>query len=108
MATFYIQRKDTPYLTVGTLTTKAAAFRTLYCGPFTTDPKLKIYIRGEWPEQFKGAGLWARNSALEVVSIGKKFIWVTWSDDGQARKAKVDLCPTNDTGFTEIMFMTDR
>lgn len=108
MATFYLTRKDFPALTLGTLTTKATAFRTLYCGASPTDPKLLMFIRGDWPEQFKGAGFWSSTSKTEIVSIGRKFLTVRFEDDGVKRFLRLTLCPTNDTGFTEIMFMTDR
>lgn len=107
MATYYIYRKDIP----GTLSPLllehyAKAFRTLYCG-MTSEQKLKMVIRGEWPD-YDSDGLWLKyNSSAEIVDIGRKYVTVEFrNDEGQMERAKLELTPGRDKGFTEIMFIT--
>lgn len=107
MATYYIYRKDIP----GTLSPLllehyAKAFRTLYCGMRAGHPELKMVIRGEWPDAFNGDGLYLKYSNAEIVEIGRKYVTVEFkNDEGQLERAKLELTPGRDKGFTEIMFI---
>ena len=104
MATYYIYRKDRPGLTASYLDGLAHSFRHLYCGPFQDSPKLKIVVRGEWPDHGRD-GLFL-SSGAEVTEVGRKLVTVLWSENGQEYSAKIKLCPTSDTGYREIMFIT--
>jgi len=110
MATYYITRKDSPLLTPRLLAYKAQAFRTLYSGILKSDPQLVIQVRGRWPDAYGGDGLFLEYSNALITDIGRKYVEVKYRDDmtGEYQAIRLELCPTNDTGFTEIMFMTDR
>ncbi len=110
MATFYIQRREAPLLTPRLLVYKSQAFRTLYCGFGQADPQLIIEVRGRWPSAYNGDGLFLEYQGGVVTNIGSKYVTLKYRDSstGEHETIKVELCPTPDTGFTEIMFMTSR
>ena len=72
-----------------------------------TDPRLKIIIHGEWPDVGSNGVFINEGPSAEVFRIGSKYIKVAFKDsEHNHRKATLELCPTPNSGFTRIVFIT--
>lgn len=113
MATYYIYRKDSPGgLSPRILAWKLQAFRTLFCGQFTSEPVAQVIVRGEWyqdnhtPSRIKDGLYLQNNSGAEIIRIGTKYVTLKYRNDvGVFEEVQVVL-DEKGAGFTQIMFIS--
>jgi hypothetical protein len=111
MASFTMVRKDYPEAKAATVWQKYAAFRTLFVDGRHDKAanSVDVIIRGEWPSAYNGDGLFLRyNGGANVTAFGFDEVEITWKDSttGKTEVIKLPLCPTEDTGWDEITFIT--
>ena len=68
-------------------------------------PKLKIMIRGEWPNYDKD-GLFLNGGGAEIVDNGRKYVTIKLVYFKDEKLHKIELTPEFEPGFSEIIFIT--